>query len=93
MRYNTFIDHQHDLPVETVLILLRPKAAASDQTGIYRRMGSSGQAIAEFHYRVVLVSERSIDFWLESGLSPLPLALLTNEADADLEGAAGSLPK
>ena len=24
-RYNTLIDHRHDLPVETVLILLRPK--------------------------------------------------------------------
>ena len=37
MRYNTLIDHQHGLPVETVLILLRPNAFASDQTGYYRR--------------------------------------------------------
>jgi hypothetical protein len=28
-RYNTLIDHRHDLPVETVLILLRPKAEAA----------------------------------------------------------------
>ena len=49
MRYNTLIDHQHDLPVKTVLILLRSKAKASDETGCYRRCGANGELIAEFH--------------------------------------------
>lgn len=87
MRYNTLIDHQHDLPVETVLILLRPKALASDQTGRYQRFGVGGGMIAEFHYRVERVWERSVDFWLDSGVGLAPLALLTDEADANLERA------
>ncbi|VTR94536.1 unnamed protein product [Gemmata massiliana] len=39
MRYNTLIDHQHELPVETVLVFLQPKALASDQNGLYTRHG------------------------------------------------------
>ena len=87
MRYNLLVDHQHDLPVETVLVLLRPKALASDQDGHYRRVGSGGGIIAEFRYHVVRVWERPVEFWLQSGISVAPLALLTDEADADLEAA------
>ena len=87
MRYNTLIDHQHDLPVETVLILLRPKALASDQSGLYRRCGVGGATIAEFRYRVERVWERTVEFWLGHGVGLAPLALLTDEADADLERA------
>ena len=89
LRYNTFVDQQHDLPVESVLILLRPKARASDQTGIYRRVGASGRTIAEFRYEVVRVWEKSIDFWLDGGISLTPLSMITDEANADLEGTLG----
>ena len=86
-RYNTLVDHLHGLPVETVLILLRPKAQASDQTGEYRRVGVNGNLIAEFRYRVERVWERPINFWLQSGLGLAPLALLTDEASHQLESA------
>ena len=87
MRYNTLIDHQHGLPVESVLILLRPKALASDQTGHYRRLGAGGGVIAEFRYRVERVWEHPVEDWLRGGIGLAPLALLTDEADADLERA------
>ncbi len=87
MRYNILLDHQHDLPVESVLILLRPKALASDQTGLYSRRGVTGSIIADFRYRLERVWEHSIDSWLNGGLGLAPLALLTDEADADLENA------
>lgn len=87
MKYNTLIDHQQDLPVETVLILLRPKAAASDQTGMYSRRGPAGNVIAEFRYHVERVWERPADFWLSGGVNLAPLALLTDEAAGDLETA------
>lgn len=89
MRYNILIDHQHDLPVETVLVLMRPKARASDQTGVYVRRGASGNVIAEFRYHVERVWERSLDHWLAAGVGLAPLALLTDEASADLEAAVG----
>lgn len=89
MRYNTLIDHQFDLPVETVLILLRPKALASDQTGLYSRRSHSGSVIAEFRYRLERVWEHPMDDWFRAGIGLSPLALLTDEADADLETALG----
>ncbi|WP_020472541.1 RpnC/YadD family protein [Zavarzinella formosa] len=87
MRYNTLISHQHQLPVETVLILLRPKAVASDMTGVYRQHGASGNLIHEFHHHVVRVWELPVSFWLDAGIGLAPLAMLTDEAGADLETA------
>jgi hypothetical protein len=87
MRYNTLVDHQHGLPVETTLILLRPKAFASDQTGHFVRRGVAGNVIAEFRFRMEKVWERPIDFWLESGPGLAPLSMVTDEANADLEAA------
>ncbi len=89
MRYNTLVDHQQDLPVESVLVLLRPKALASDQTGRYDRIGATGRPIATFHYHVVKVWERSVDDWLNAGLGLAPLAMLTDEASTDLEQSLG----
>lgn len=89
LRYNTLIDHHSELPVETVLVLMRPKAQASDQTGHFVRSGVGGNAIVEFRYHVERVWERSADYWLNAGLGLLPLALLTDEAAADLEPAVG----
>ncbi len=91
MRYNTLINHQHDLPVETVLVLLRPAAQASDQTGVYRRAGVNGNVIAEFRYHVERVWERPVDFWLNGGVGLAPLALVTDEAEADLGSALSRL--
>ncbi len=87
MRYNTLIDHVHSLPVESVLILLRPKAQVSDQTGVYRRLDPRGELIAEFRYRVEKVWERSVDDWLNCGPGLAPLALLTEEANSRMESS------
>lgn len=89
MRYNTLIDHQYDLPVETVLVLLRPKAEASDQTGLYTRHGTGGGVIAQFRYRVERVWQHAVDDWLAAGPGLASLALLTDEAAGDLERALG----
>ncbi|MBL8867863.1 MAG: DUF4351 domain-containing protein, partial [Planctomycetia bacterium] len=89
MRYNTLVDHQHGLPVESVLVLLRPKALASDQTERYDRIGATGRPIASFHYHIVKVWERSVDDWLNAGLGLAPLAMLTDEASTDLEQTLG----
>jgi hypothetical protein len=60
LRYNAFAHHLTDLPVESLLVLLRPKANAGDQTG---------------------------EYLLAAGPGVAPLALLTNEAAADLPAA------
>ena len=61
-RYNTLIDHRYDLPVETVLVLLRPKALASDMTGRDQRRGVTGTPIVDFRYHIERVWERSVEF-------------------------------
>ncbi len=86
LRYNTLIAHRHDLPAETVLVLLRPKAQASDQTGLFRRVGVTGAVITEFRYHVERVWERPADYWLAAGPALAPLAVLTDEASGDVEG-------
>ncbi len=92
LRYNTLIDHHYDLPVETVLILMRPKARANDQTGAYVRHGASGP-ITEFRYHIERVWERPADHWLTAGIGLAPLALLTDEASADLDDAVARFHK
>lgn len=91
-RYNTLIDHRHDLPVETVLILLRPKAQASDMTGRYQRFGATGRPIVEFHYHIERIWKRPIEYWRGCGIYlDAAFSLVTEEAERDLEGNAFSL--
>jgi hypothetical protein len=56
-------------------------------TGRYVRTAVDGSTIAEFHYVVERVWERPIDYWLRSGIGLAPLAMLTDEAAADLDFA------
>jgi predicted transposase YdaD len=66
---------------------LRPKASATDMTGTYTRAGADGRAYLEFRYTVVRLWEESLDALLAGGPGTAPLALLTDEAAADLDTA------
>lgn len=84
LRYNVLLAHDHpDADVRSVAVLLRPRANASDLTGVY-----ASRAI-EFRYAVVRVWEESFDALLGSGPGTAPLAMLTDEAAADLPAALG----
>ncbi len=87
LRYSVLLGHGHDHPVHTVLLLLRPKANASDMTGTYNRTGSDGRPYLEFRYTVVRLWEEPLIPLLEGGPGTAPLALLTDEATADLDSA------
>ena len=90
LRYNVLIARGYLLPVQSVLVLLRPKALASDMTGRYRQYGVNGKLIIDFRYHVERVWERPVKFWLKAGIGLAPLALLTDEADGDLNEALAS---
>ena len=81
LRYNVLVGHGRTEPVYSVIVLLRPKANPSDLTGVYRRPN------LEFRYAVVRIWQESIDTLLAGGPTMAPLAMLTNEADADLPAA------
>jgi hypothetical protein len=74
LRYNVQARKTTGLPVQTVVVLLRPKATATDLTGELELPGATGAVYLTFRYAVVRL-------WNE------PLALLTNEAAADLPAA------
>ena len=84
LRYNVAAWAVAGLPVHSVLVLLRPKATATDLTGRLDIAGGAGRPYLRFRYTVVRVWQESIDAFLKAGPGLAPLALLTNEAAADL---------
>jgi hypothetical protein len=85
--YSTVLRHRHDLPVRSVLLLLRREANASNLTGVLEVADPDGEApYLTFRYRVVRVWEEPLESLLTGGLGPLPLAVLTDEAESTLPG-------
>jgi len=87
LRYNIAAHAVTSLPIHSVLVLLRPKANASDQVGNFEMPGADGRAYLTFRYTVVRIWEESVEGLLAAGLGFAPLTLLTNEAAADLPRA------
>jgi hypothetical protein len=87
LRYNVAARAAVRLPVHSVLLVLRPKANATDQTGTLDVAGAGGRPYLTFRYAVVRVWQESVAALLAAGPGLAPLALLTNEADADLPTA------
>ena len=80
LRYNVAARAVVGVPVHSVQVLLRPKANATDLTGVHEVIGADGRAIHTFRYSVVRVWQESIQSMLSAGLGITPLAILTNEA-------------
>jgi hypothetical protein len=72
------------LPVHSVLMLLRPKANATDLTGTLELPGADGRPYLTFRHAVVRVWQETVADLLAAGPGLYPLALLTNEAAGDL---------
>ena len=89
LRYNVAARAVIDLPVHSVLVLLRPKATATDLTGRLEILGADGEAYLAFRYTVLRVWQESVATLLAAGPGIAPLALLTNEAASNLPAAFG----
>ena len=87
VRYNANAEHATGLPVYSVLMLLRPEARASNQTGVWERRRPDGTVSHRFEYEVVRVWRESVAGLVAAGPGLAPLALLTDEAAGDLEAA------
>ena len=57
LRYNVLSSDRHELPVVSVVILLRPEADHRSLNGVFQSRLPDGQVVLEFHYRVVRVWE------------------------------------
>ncbi len=88
LRYNVVARRSCSLPVHSVVMLLRPKASASDLSGFLELPDGNGATYITFRYAVVRLWEESFEDLLNAGLGIAPLSLLTDEAAADLPVAA-----
>lgn len=87
LRYNVAAAWANQVPVLSVLVLPRPSAHASDQTGVLEVAVGGRAPHHTFGYTVVRVWEEAVDTFLSAGPGLAPLAVLTNEAAADLDAA------
>jgi hypothetical protein len=78
LKYNVLLHDRHDLPVQSVAVLLRPKADTPGITGIVQRHLPDGLCYHEFHYDVVRVWQQPVESILAGGLGTLPLAPLSS---------------
>ncbi|MBN9523369.1 hypothetical protein J0H58_33460 [bacterium] len=85
--YNVLAERANKVPVLSVLILVRPGAAASDQTGVWEVSAGDGPPHLTFRYAVVRVWQEAMDTFLNAGPGLAPLAVLTDEAAGNLEAA------
>lgn len=91
LRYNSFTHELTELPVHSILLLLRPEARASDQTGVLSVQGGHGREYLRFEYSVIRLWEERLSDVLNAGLGLTPLSILTNEASANLPAAFEAL--
>ncbi len=78
--YNTIASHEHQEPVWSVLVLLRPAADGPELTGEYERQFPGRGRSVWFRYDVVRVWELPPERLLKAGLPLLPLAPVSKVA-------------
>ena len=80
------LDYKHNLPVLTVLILLRKEADSPGLTGGYERQLPDGWLTNRYNYRVVRLWQEDPEPYLTGGVNLVPVAPLTKVTKAALPG-------
>jgi predicted transposase YdaD len=86
LKYNVLAHDRHELPVESVLVLLRPEEDASNLTGVYTYRPPRGSSELVFRYQVVRLWQQPVERFLSGGAGLLPLAPLCAVAQEALPG-------
>jgi predicted transposase YdaD len=84
--YSALLHSHHQVPIQTVLVLLRPVADGPELTGVYEQKHHDGEVYDSFRYHVVRVWEQPVDLLLASGLTVLPLAPVSDVQEEKLAG-------
>ena len=80
------LDYRQNLPVLTLLILLRKEANSPRLTGLYERDMPDGRPTNRYHYQVVRLWKEDPEPYLTASVSLVPLAPLTAVNERDLPG-------
>ena len=84
--YNTLLSQKYDVPVWSVIVLLRPAADGPELTGVFEKsFPGRGQTLV-FRYEVIRIWLEPPEKLLTAGLAVLPLAPVSNVAPEQLEG-------
>jgi len=75
LKYNVLAHDRHDLPVQSIVVLLRPEADSPGLTGAVSYRLPHGGSL-EFEFDVVRLWQRPVEGLLTGGLGTLPLAPL-----------------
>ncbi len=78
--YSTLLSRRHDLPVCSVIVLLRPEADGPAMSGIWTRSHPRTGPYLQFSYEVIRVWPQSVDELMQAGPGIWPLATITDEA-------------
>ena len=85
--YSVILNQRHRLPVRSVMVLLRKEANATALTGVVElRHAPTEPPYLTFHYTVVRLWQQPLAPLLTGPVGLLPLAPLTDEAEADIQG-------
>jgi hypothetical protein len=86
LQYNVLLNRRHELPVRSVVVLLRSEADGPEMTGVLRQMLPEGDCYLEFRYQVVRLWQEPVEPLLAGGLGILPLAPLGRITPEQLPG-------
>ncbi len=87
LRYNALLDYRHNLPVESVLVLLREGADGPAASGQYvRRVGAADPHLT-FNYHLVRLWQQPPEVFLDGPSALLPLVPLTHVTEDGLPRA------
>jgi hypothetical protein len=78
------LDHRHNLPVLTILVLQRKEANSPSLTGVYERFLPDGRPTNRYHYQVVRLWQEPADSFLNAGVELVPLAPLADVEEGQL---------
>ncbi len=78
------LDSRNDLPVLTILVLLRPEANSPSLTGTYERRMPDGRFTNRYDYVVARLWREDAESFLNAGVGLVPLAPLTDVQESAL---------
>ena len=84
LRYNVLVHYKYDLPVSSIVFLLRKSADNKEISGRLELFLPNGVRYHDFSYLVVRVWELLVERILESSIGLLPLALISDVEESEL---------
>jgi Domain of unknown function (DUF4351) len=84
VRFNILIRYRHELPVQSIVVLLRREADSPSLSGEFEDHLPSGFLYHSFRYNVLRVWERPVDEILAGNIATLPLAPIARVSSAEL---------